>query len=279
MSSTITEFALVNEDSRISDHEMQCMARAIQSYMANRVCPVWGFSPVPVRVRSKGDPGLLVNGVAVCRIVPTVKGAPPDALGWHDETRGKPVMFVETNPIYANGGVTLFSLSLPQTVTVASVVAHEVIETRGDLSVNRWVDDPTQGAYGETAEELCDACEDAIVPVTISDPSTTGLNVIVGLSSFLHPAWFDAQNKTGPFDEAHVCRSAFSLSSGGGGYKIVRQVVRGSEKDAEHTRPARELIRVQGAHYPAWRFEMKSHQHSRGARRHRIEDSAKHHIA
>lgn len=263
----IESFALVFEDSRVKPEEATLMAIGLEKFMAEKVCPQWSWTPLPVKLYPNETSVPTCNTVALCVVVPNVAGAPSGALGWHTEEGGRRKLYIECDPIYSNGGVTLYDPTNPQTMTLLSVIAHEFFETRGDETVNIWVDDPSgQTPNLETALELCDACEDGIVPFDVKDPSDpTGEKVVtLGMSNFLYEGWFDPQTPAGTkVDELGACPGPGRLSKTGGGYKINRTLLDGSEQ--QQTGQSHVVTKEFGATFPEWKKAWRGNGKYRGA--------------
>lgn len=107
------------------------------------------------------------------------------------------------------GGATLWRDD--ETVTVASALSHEIMETLLDRYCNMWV----QSSVGTMISfEICDPVQNCIVRTAAAD------GTVVGLANFILPEWMnpraDAQSK---FDHLGVLSSPFSMSTGG--YVIV----------------------------------------------------------
>ena len=251
MTAPITEFALVVNDPRVTQSLAQTMAVALTTYMTQFVAPAWGWTPVATVWYPTVAAAPSGVGVALIEVVPNIAGTPNGVLGWHDEEGGRVKLYIETDPVYSNGGVTLYDSSNPQNVTVLSVIAHELCEARGDWDANLWSDDPTQNPQGETAMELCDGCEDGILTLTVARPSDGAL-LKVGLSNFLWPSWFDPQAAAGTrLDQLGACKAPFHRTAGG--YKINRQVVASSEGQDTTSPTSYKIVREYGPAYPAWK--------------------------
>jgi hypothetical protein len=116
------------------------------------------------------------------------------ALGYHDlDPLGTPYGRVFTKPTKAAG------------VSLSSVLSHETIEAFIDPWANLWAD----GLGGESvAFEACD-------PVEASSYTVFGVEV----SNFVTRAWFDVNDKVGPFDHLHHLSKPRTLEKGG--YEII----------------------------------------------------------
>jgi hypothetical protein len=133
------------------------------------------------------------------------------ALGYHDlDPAGRPYGRVFSAPTDAAG------------VSLSSVVSHEVVEAFVDPWANLWAD----GAGGvSVAFEACD-------PVEASTYEIAGVEV----SNFVTRAWFDQNDKVGPFDHLNHLSRPRMLEKGG--YEILMHDGRVTQQFAETDPPA-----------------------------------------
>jgi hypothetical protein len=163
-------------------------------------------------------------------------------LGWHTEVSGDVVYGrVFAQPVLANGGN-----AMTNTLSVCSVLSHEVCETTLDSACDLWADAGAGVAY---ARELCDAVESDSYQVTVG----TGTNAIEAMvSDFLLPPWFDPNAAAGEeFDFMKLLTSPFEVRTTG--YTIT---------ETEGT-----VSQTFGREYPEWRKAMKDYPLARTARR------------
>lgn len=145
------------------------------------------------------------------------------ALGYHDQTSNVPygVVFAKTGLQY---GPLLYSTTQS---TVAQTLAHEVFEILVDLNANLWANAANGDMY---AYEVGDPVESNAVQVRIQTgmtPARAGIPIKqatpiytnVTLSDWVLPAWFDSQERAGPFNHMNTLRTPFTLDRGG--YAIV----------------------------------------------------------
>lgn len=197
-------FILVNRTKLVSDDDAAIMAGAVDLQLARDIGPSWGRNaPTMTFFR---DPKNVPTGPGVA-IFDLQDEDPevPDALGFHDESKGHVYAPILCKPILDAGGTALSTVTC-----VASVLSHEAAETFGDATVNLWAD---MSASRATAYELCDPVQDVSYPITV------GKSVVM-VSDFVLPAWFDRQATVGPFDFLKRLHKPFTMTHGG--YQIVR---------------------------------------------------------
>ena len=123
------------------------------------------------------------------------------ALGWHTEELGVFFGRIFVRPVLDNGG----DLYSNPALSLSSVISHEVLETLVDPTVSDW-SQRVDGAL--VAKEVGDPVEGDAYPITV-----LGKSIMV--SNFVLPAWFDAQNTTGPFDKMGKLTAPFTMTPGG----------------------------------------------------------------
>jgi hypothetical protein len=225
---------VVNRSTVISNADVQTMVRACAYQLRYHAAPAWGKNPIPVVYAASevtAPPGSWVIGVFD-------DADQAGALGWHDLGPGDIVYGrVFARPVLDHGGD-----ALGKSLSVASVLSHEVLETFVDPYCNLYAD---QDGRKSIAVEVGDPVEADVYPVTVS-----GIKVTV--SNFVFPRWFDPQATAGPFDQMGRLTHPFTMTKGG--YLIVMQDGRVSQ--------------VFGSKHEEWRTkELKQSPLSRTARR------------
>lgn len=240
---------VVNSSTLVSDADVALMTRACAAQLKH-VAEHWNFKQMPVvfqqNTNSYADPRVQLNSV-----VSLVKQNQPGAwiinimdnadqagvLGWHTEEQGNVIYGrVFAKPVLDNGGTTLGG-----SLSVSSVLSHEVVETYVDPHVQLWAE---SGDNYLMAFEACDPVE--------SDSYTIKINKKpVSVSNFVFPEYFDSMNASGPFDWLAKINHAFEI--GVGGYAVIMKEGKVSQKF--------------GHRYPDWRKDMKKTSTSRTARR------------
>lgn len=209
-------FALLNSTRLVTDVETSLIAQAVNLQLARDIAPAWGR--VAPRMLFYKNRATLPAGASVFELIDADPNV-PNALGYHDESKGLYYAPIECKPIFDAGGDALTA-----STCVASVVSHEAAEMFGDAPVNIWADMPNGAS---TAFELADAVQDGSYPIKVG-------HIPVTVSNFLLPAWFDRQATKGPFDHLGVLEAPFKRTPGG--YMIVR--VEGKESEMFGALPA-----------------------------------------
>jgi hypothetical protein len=213
--------AIENHSTLISNTDAMTMTWVVASQMRYHAAPVWGRSPAAVIFHAAGTP--VPPGAHVIGIFDD--SDQQGALGWHTEDAGDAIYGrVFARPVLTNGGD-----ALTKTLSVASVLSHEVLEMWADPGCQAWMDD-NQGHLH--ALEVCDPVE-----------SDSYLLKGVTVSNFVYPAWFDPHaTPTDPVDYLHTTHAPFTLAPGG--YEVYRD-----DAGQEQTRFGDEV--------QAWRHDTK----------------------
>lgn len=232
--------AVVNESAYLADKlsVVDRIAKAIHHQLTDHVDQHWGGHSAVIFCP---DPKAIPDGA--CRLAFLDHPDQADALGYHDQVGNRPYGKVFVEPILDQGATLTDG---PNSLSVTA--SHEGCEIAGDENVNLWVQMPSGKL---TSKELCDAVEDESYEVLVGDER-------VSVSDFLLPAWFDGQDKEGPFDYLGVLMAPFTRTEGG--YMIVMD---GGKVD-----------NVVGARYPRWKFGHKA-RHGRTGRRARCGGATK----
>lgn len=215
--------------------KLTAIVAAIGVQLARDVAPVWGAVPALEvgTVPAEGDSTITIQDAL------DVDGA----LGYHDENKGIPRGFVGTDATLQNGGTLDEG---PNSISVT--LSHEILEMVGDYAANLWADGPDGADY---ARELCDAVESDSYEIN-------GVSV----SSFVYPAFFDAQaDSTEKLDHLGRLTKPFAMSAGG--YQIrrtepgnVSQVWGASAAHVSISR-GRHVAAVFGSEFPEWKMAGK----------------------
>lgn len=235
--------AIVNQSKRVSDEQVQLMARGVYHQLHYDVAPAWNIkAPAVVAYNAEG-----IASVPPGAYTLVVLDNPDDAnaLGWHSEgPDGQIFGRVFVDPVLDNKGAVLAG-----DLSVTSVLSHEAIEAMLDPRVNLWAEGPDGKLY---AVECCDAVESYSYTTRVHGTE-------LSLSDFLLPAWFDLSPAKGSPTHFTAERSAveaslapFTLAKDG--YSIVWT-------------PGQDPTAVWGEQYPDWRKATKDSPLARSARR------------
>lgn len=227
---------IANASKLVTSANISAMAVAVQRQLQRHFCPAWGLS-IP-QVQAISDPKLAPPGGQIILVMD--QPDEPDALGWHTDSGGRFFAHIFCKPVFDAGGVALYDPRHPQNVSVASVVSHEALEMVGNPAVNRWVDGPEISGGGEYSLEVADPVEGDSYVV---DAGSTGRSVLVSVSNFVFPEWFDPQTPEGSrVDQLSKLHKPFSMTDGG--YMVVRSA------------PGQETA-VYGRKHPEWRKDTR----------------------
>lgn len=213
-------FTVYNSSTSISGSEITTLVSAMNTELA-ALSKVWGRAQIPV-LAGTGNPTIdktPMNAWPVYIVDTLDKGLPSGVMGFHDIQAGIPYARIFVNEIRKCGGVNLYKDET--TLTVASVVFHELLEMFGDCFANGW----SQDAVGDFwALELADPVEANIIVTNVTSMKTVNKKVEttmtpVGLSDYVYPAWFNPQSVAGPYNRAGTLKKPFQVDKHG--YAIV----------------------------------------------------------
>lgn len=231
----MTTIAVINRSSRVSDADCKLMTRACQTQLTKHAAPLlqrktWKLVFVPAGQEPPADAFPMI-------IMDTPDQA--NALGYHTtDDNGKPWGRVFASPVLDNGGTVLQG-----SMSVSSVLSHEVLELFADYNVNLWADryDGT-----EVALEICDPVEADSYDIVVSKKP-------VSVSNFVLDEWFDAfQNPTGTkFDYMDKVTKPLTMSSGG--YIVVRDLRSGKTSAVWGSKEAEQMHMLRKPGHPAAR--------------------------
>lgn len=217
---------VINKSTVVPSPAASVMVRACAAAMV-QFCTDWGLLAWGVQLADAEQPGTFP-------IYLLDDADQANALGYHTTDLAK----VFARPVLDAGNALLFGSSY----TVASVLDHELKETRADFATNVWVDLP-QG--GQVAQESAD-------PVEGSFYADNGAGQSVTLSDYVLPSWFNAEGKA-PFSHTGAAPGPFQLAKGG-------YMIRRSEDGS--------ISEVFGEEIPpAWRLDAIARDGSRRSRR------------
>lgn len=228
--------AVINKSTQaVAQADLEAMAKACNEQLVRHAAPAWGKAPVSV-VYATSENTMPADATPIYLFDDSDQQG---ALGYHTEDPdGRIYGRVFVNPVLQNGGTWLNG----STLTVSSVLSHEVVELFVDPNCNLWADSGTGRLY---AFEACD-------PVESDGYMITANNQSVLVSNFVFPEWFDSMSPKGArFDQMSKATSAFTLTSGG--YVVWME--------------GGTVQQTFGAKYPAWRKASKTVDAARTARR------------
>lgn len=189
--------AVVNHSTLITNQQVQTMVQACAYQVRYHVDPAWGRSAAVIYYPSDT---VVPSGTHIIGIFDNADQ--PGVLGWHTEDAGESIYGrVFAKPVLDNGGD-----ALTKTLSVASVLSHEVCELLGDPNCNLYAQDANGNLH---AVELCDPVETASYPVLVGTTHVT-------VSDFVLPSWFDPDAKlSDKFSYLGRVHAPFTLDHGG----------------------------------------------------------------
>lgn len=211
------QIAVINQSTLVSNDQLDIMCKAIQIQLDQHVFPAWNMKSGSIAFYA--DAGQVPSDAWIITMLDNSTQA--GALGYHSEDNDKIDGFIFAGPVLGSGGTILYQPTNPNSVTVSSVLSHEVCEMVGDLYANFWVDGtPVVASDGQTytqyALELCDPVEGDSYAIDVNGTK-------VSVSNFVFPSWFNPQeNRNGiQFDYLRTLAKPFTMTRGG--YMILRQ--------------------------------------------------------
>ncbi len=237
----ITKIALINRSTSITNSDLSIIASACATQISRDFGPVWGKNNVPVEATTS-DTNLSTN---VGRIYIFDNADQAGSLGYHTESiNGIVFGRVFARTILNYGLPVLFNQATPNSITVSSVVSHEILELLGNPFVSLWCDGPNNNGYSEYAYEMCDAVEANVYAInTTVVRNRSNVVVKVAVSNFVYPKYFDTASPVGSkLDHLGLLSGPFSMTSGG--YMIIRN-------------DSGDINEVFGANYPDVLREMR----------------------
>ena len=235
------KLAIVNASTLVSDSDVRLMTSAVKKQVYLHALPAYGMSSKSVEIVF-----VPTGGTAPADAYPIVIMDDADqagALGYHTEDPGGKVWGrVFARPVLSNGG-----FALAGSLSVSTVLSHEVLETIFDLNVNMWVD-----RYDNTfvAKEVSDPVENDEYPVDVQDH--VGVSVHVSVSNFVTLTWFDPQaDASSKFDWMGTVKAPLTMSPGG--YVVVLDTTNGQVTQVFGSDEAKKLHEIKKPAHPAAR--------------------------
>jgi hypothetical protein len=188
----LTKLAIVNESKRVTSAEVGLMVAAVRRQARDAAKLIDRYVPSISVVR-----GVPVGSVPL--IIVDDPGDLDGVLGFHDITPDGPYGRIFTNPVLDNGGSVLGEHGDPS-LSVSTVLSHELLEWWYDPSCNDWSD----RGRSSVAKELCD-------PVEADWYRIDG----VAVSNYVLPAWFNPLDQVGPWDRMRRLTGPFTMTRGG----------------------------------------------------------------
>lgn len=207
----------------LADDACRLIAQACRLQLREHVAPTWERVAPEVDFVSRTSspcPGSLLIYV----------DDDPDVNGTFGYHTGPGAGHVFVRPILTHGGGVLTGA-----LSVAAVVSHEATEAFIDPTCRTW----TRRDDGSlVAREACDPVNEQAYAVAVGD-------VLVSVSDFVTPAWFDPTSD-GPHDWMRTLSGSFSL--GTGGYCVTLGAGPPAEEGSTRLEGARPRVRSSRRH-------------------------------
>lgn len=213
-------FTVYNASTSISGAEITTLISAMNTELA-ALSKVWGRSQIPV-MAGTGNPTIdktPVNAWPIYIVDTQDAGIAAGVMGIHSIQNGIPYARIFVNEIKKFGGVNLYKDA--KTLTVASVVFHELVEMFGDCFANGWSQDAVGNFW---ATELADPVEANMIVTNVTTMANVDRKMVttltpVALSDYVYPAWFNPQSVSGPYNRAGTLKKPYQVDVNG--YAIV----------------------------------------------------------
>jgi|SRR5215217_2393269 len=184
--------AVINESTAITHADVVKAARKCDAQLQMHVAPAWNM--IPPQIVSCENREQIPDDADILTILD--QSDSPGHVGYHRVTPdGRPYLRVFVHPILIHGGEFLTG-----SLSVSSVMSHEICEWFVDRFLNVWVDGPD----GQYALEICD-------PVAEDTYEIDGVSV----SNFVYRPFFDPQAPlTSQFDHLRIVKTPFTARPG-----------------------------------------------------------------
>jgi hypothetical protein len=221
--------AVINESTAITQADVAKAVQACADQLKMDVAPAWNMIPPPIVIFE--DKEEIPDDADILTILD--KSDRSGHVGYHRVTpAGRPYLRVFVHPILIHGGELLTG-----SLSVSTVMSHEICEWFVDRFLNLWVDGPD----GQYALEICD-------PVAEDTYEIDGVSV----SNFVYRLFFVSQAPlTGQFDHLSRVKAPFTARPG----------------CQMHVRKNGTLQSVRGGFVPDWKFSLAESIRHRFGRR------------
>lgn len=243
----------VLKTTRISLATLTVICLALSRQIEEQIAPAHGLAlSVAVAVDNESRVPAGASSIAVVD-----QCDDPGALGYHVDQGGFASGIAGVGTVLDNGGTEITGAN-----SASVTCSHELAELLLDPACNRWRENPDGHLQIEEIGDPVENDEGNVITVTGAD----GKSWSVTVSNFVFPAYFDASNTAGPFDQLGTLKAAFTISPGGYASVMtetsnVKQITArygGDGATIIHAGTGRVRGRVIfGAAYPGWKRPMK----------------------
>jgi hypothetical protein len=208
----LKRIAIINKSTVVSNDDVNKMTFACNLQLSRDVAPIWGRVSIPVTFYTSES--LVPAGSAKIFIFDNTDHR--SFLGYHSVKDGVVIGKVFAKTIMDYGLQTLTS----NTITVSTVLSHEVIELFCNPYVSLWSDGTPILEGSQYAVETCNAVQTDFYKVSI-ELTPKGPTTIVNVSNFLYPEYFNISSPVGTkLDQMGLLKTPFTITKNG--YMIVR---------------------------------------------------------
>ena len=208
----IKRIAVINYSNVISQADVSKMVAACNTQLTRDVAGPWGKAPVPVILYAKSN--LIPANSAKIFIYDNTDQA--GALGYHTISGNEVWGAIFAKTILEYGCPVLFKTNDKSSLTISSVLSHEVIELYINPYIKLWAEGPVINEGSEYAFEACDPVEADVYQIKL--PNNQGN---VSVSNFVYPEYFNDSSAPGTkFDHLNLLKNPFTMTANG--YMIVR---------------------------------------------------------
>lgn len=200
---SIQKVNVVNQSTAVTDAEVAKMVLALNTTLPTFIRD-WKLDPAQAAVLS--NTATLPTGSSNINVLimdtTDISGIP----AYHTLYSGTSTVKVFAQTILTAGGASLYEDTRTKP-TVSQVLCHEVLEAIADTKCTSWFINPTSGAL--YASEIADPVDGNIKVVRLTDGTR------VAVSDWVLPAWYDARNTVGPYNNLDTLSAPFALAPTG----------------------------------------------------------------
>lgn len=209
----IKRIAIINKSKAVSNDNVNRMTFACNLQLSRDVAPAWGKMAIPVTFYTSES--LVPAGSAKIFIFDNADNS--GSLGYH----GKTVDGLVFGKVFAKTIIDYgFQTLTSNTITVSSVLSHEVIEIFCNPYVSLWADGTPILEGSQYAFEVCDPVQADAYKVSIKLTKQSP-SVIINVSNFIYPEYFNTSSPVGTkLDQMGLIKKPFTITKNG--YMIVR---------------------------------------------------------
>lgn len=200
---SVQKVNVVNQSTAVTDAEVAKMVLALNATLPTFIRD-WKLAPAQAGVLS--NTAVLPTGSSNINVLimdtTDISGTP----AYHTLYSGTSTVKVFAQTILTAGGASLYEDTRTKP-TVSQVLCHEVLEAIADTKCTSWFINPTSGAL--YASEIADPVDGNIKVIRLADGTR------VAVSDWILPAWYDARDTIGPYNNLDTLSAPFALAPSG----------------------------------------------------------------